>query len=204
MCRHREHRGPDRACHGRLAQCGAGRDGGAVRQRQHHQYDPQGASGQLSQLTGGNTELKPETSNSWTAGLTFTPEQVPGLTGSIDYFHIAIDGEVSTHPAAVIMSKCLADSDPVYCSQIVRNAATGSLTGATIAGGGYFIQTNVNVGAALVSGVDVQANYHLALGTSARSALPSMAPTCSTSSPRRCPGSTPTTAPACSAPPARP
>ena len=125
---------------------------------------PQGASGQLSQLTGGNTELKPETSNSWTAGLTFTPEQVPGLTGSIDYFHIAIDGEVSTIPAAVIMSKCLADSDPVYCSQIVRNPASGSLTGATIAGGGYFIQTNVNVGAALVSGVDVQANYHLPLG----------------------------------------
>ncbi len=125
---------------------------------------PQAANGQLSQLTGGNQNLSPETSNSWTAGLTFTPERVPGLTGSIDYFHIAIDGEVSTIPAAVIMSKCLADSDPTYCSQIVRNPATGSLTGATIAGGGYFIQTNVNIGAALSSGVDVQANYKLPLG----------------------------------------
>ncbi len=125
---------------------------------------PQATGGQLSQLTGGNPALKPETSNSWTAGLTFTPEAVPGLTGSLDYFHIAIDGEVSTIPAAVIMSKCLADADPVYCSQIVRNPSTGSLTGATIAGGGYFIQTNVNVGAALVSGIDVQANYRLPLG----------------------------------------
>jgi outer membrane receptor protein involved in Fe transport len=125
---------------------------------------PQGASGQLSQLTGGNQHLQAETSDSWTAGLTFTPERAPGLTGSIDYFHIAIDGEVSTIPAAVIMSKCLADSDPTYCSQIVRNPASGSLTGATIAGGGYFIQTNVNIGAALASGVDVQANYKLPLG----------------------------------------
>jgi iron complex outermembrane recepter protein len=125
---------------------------------------PQASNGQLSQLTGGNQQLAPETSNSWTAGLTFTPERLPGLTGSIDYFHIAIDGEVSTIPAAVIMSKCLADSNPLYCSQIVRNPASGSLTGATIAGGGYFIQTNVNVGAALVSGVDVQANYKLPLG----------------------------------------
>jgi outer membrane receptor protein involved in Fe transport len=37
------------------------------------------------------------------------------------------------------------------------------LTGATIAGGGYIVQTNVNIGAALVSGVDVQLNYRLDL-----------------------------------------
>jgi iron complex outermembrane receptor protein len=124
---------------------------------------PQASNGQLSQLTGGNLQLKPEQSHSWTVGANFTPEILPGLTGSIDYFHIAVDGEVGTIPAAVIMSKCLADSDPIYCSQIVRNPNTGSLTGATIAGGGYFRQTNVNVGAALVSGIDLQANYKLTL-----------------------------------------
>jgi outer membrane receptor protein involved in Fe transport len=33
------------------------------------------------------------------------------------------------------------------------------LTGAAIASGGYILQTNVNTGAALVSGIDVQSNY---------------------------------------------
>jgi len=124
---------------------------------------PQASNGQLSQLTGGNLKLHPETSSSWTTGFTVTPEAVPGLTGSLDYYHIKIQGEVGVIPAAVIMNQCLTTSNPTYCSQIIRNFASGSLTGATIAGGGYLIQTNVNVGAALVSGVDAQANYKLPL-----------------------------------------
>src|SRR5262249_27479818 len=50
-----------------------------------------------------------------------------------------------------------------YCSQLVRNANTFSLTGATIAGGGYIVQTNVNIGAAEVAGVDLQGAYKLDL-----------------------------------------
>ncbi len=120
---------------------------------------PQGSNGQLSQLTGGSQRLQPETSKSWTLGFTFTPEFAPGLTGSLDYFHIAVDKEVGVIPAAVIMSTCLASSTPLYCNQIVRSPNTGGLVGNNIPGGGYFIQTNVNVGAALVSGADAQLNY---------------------------------------------
>jgi outer membrane receptor protein involved in Fe transport len=124
---------------------------------------PQASNGQLSQLTGGNLNLVPETSKSWTAGFTFTPQIVPGLTGSVDYFHIAVDQEVGVLPASVIMSQCLANSNPLYCGQIVRSPNTGGLVGNNIPGGGYIIQTNINVGAALVSGVDLQANYKLTL-----------------------------------------
>ena len=53
----------------------------------------------------------------------------------------------------------------MYCSDIVRNAR-GGLSGVTVAGGGYILQNDTNTGAALVSGIDVQANYRrpLAMG----------------------------------------
>ena len=67
---------------------------------------PQGAAGQLSQLAGGNPDLKPEQAETYTVGLNFAPRQIPHFTGSIDYFHIAVKGEISTLPAAVILSNC--------------------------------------------------------------------------------------------------
>jgi outer membrane receptor protein involved in Fe transport len=123
---------------------------------------PQCTAGQCSQLTGGNPQLSPEESKSWTAGFTLSPEAVPTLSGSIDYYHIALTNAVGVIPASVIMSDCLATLT-AYCDQIVRSPATGGITGATIAGGGYIKQTNVNTGAALVSGVDLQLSYGLGL-----------------------------------------
>jgi iron complex outermembrane receptor protein len=120
---------------------------------------PQGAAGQLSQLTGGNPLLKPEEAETYTIGVNFAPAQIPHFTGSIDYWHIALTGEVGTIPAAVILNNCANTGSPVYCSQVVRSPNTGSLTGSTIAGGGYIVQTNINVGAVLVSGIDAQAAY---------------------------------------------
>ena len=123
---------------------------------------PQCVAGQCSQLQGGNPQLSPEESKSWTAGFTFTPEAVPTLSGSADYFHIALDGQVNVIPARVIMSDCLADLT-TFCDQIVRQPNTGSITGNAVATGGYIKQTNVNIGAALVSGVDAQLTYKLGL-----------------------------------------
>ena len=41
----------------------------------------------------------------------------------------------------------------------MRNPTAGALHGATVAGGDYILQTNINAGAAVVSGIDVAANY---------------------------------------------
>jgi iron complex outermembrane receptor protein len=131
---------------------------------------PQCTAGQCSQLTGGNTQLTPEESESWTAGFTFTPTAVPTLSGSIDYYHIALTDEVGVIPASVIMSDCLATLT-TYCDQIVRSPATGGITGNNLAGGGFIRQTNLNLGAALVSGVDLQLAYKLGLPANLGSAL---------------------------------
>jgi outer membrane receptor protein involved in Fe transport len=85
------------------------------------------------------------------------------LSGSIDYYHIKLKDAVGTISPAVIVSTCANTGDPIYCNQIVRSPNTGGLTGNSLASGGYIVQTQVNIGAALVSGVDVQLHYQLDL-----------------------------------------
>jgi outer membrane receptor protein involved in Fe transport len=109
-------------------------------------------------VNGGNPQLAPETADTWSVGLTFTPTTVPSLTGSLDYFHILLKGEIATIPSAITLQQCLATGEPAWCSQIVRTRA-GDLSGSNVAGGGYIVERDVNTGAALVSGMDIQMRY---------------------------------------------
>jgi outer membrane receptor protein involved in Fe transport len=114
--------------------------------------------GACGQVSSGNPQLAAEVADTWSFGLSFTPTALPNFTGSLDYFHISLTNEVGVVPANIILGQCLDTGNPAYCSQIVRTPQ-GELSGATIAGGGYMLQTNVNTGAALVSGIDLQSNY---------------------------------------------
>jgi outer membrane receptor protein involved in Fe transport len=125
-------------------------------------FIPQGAASQLAQLQGGNTKLQAETADTYTLGANFTPEFLPTFNGSIDYYHIKLTNGVGSIPASIVLNNCLATGDPTYCSLIVRSA-TGGLQGASVASGGYIIQTNLNVGEQVVEGVDVQLAYKLPL-----------------------------------------
>jgi iron complex outermembrane receptor protein len=119
-------------------------------------------SSQCGQVIQGNSHLKPEVAKTWSLGLSITPVAWPGFTASIDYYHIELDNQVNNYPFAVIFNGCALQNNPLYCSQIVRTPA-GSLTGATVAGGGYFLQTDYNLGVSILSGVDLQLNYRHAL-----------------------------------------
>ena len=124
---------------------------------------PQGTAAQLSEETSGNPNLKPEQADTYTVGVNFAPSQIPHLTGSIDYYHIQIKDEIGVIPYLLVLSNCADTGNPMYCSQIVRQPNTGSLNGNSVAGGGYVIQENYNLGTALNSGIDVQLNYKLGL-----------------------------------------
>ncbi len=117
---------------------------------------------QCGQLQGGNINLKPEEGNTVSFGVSFAPRAMPNLTGSIDYYRIDEKNVVGVIPADVILSNCLATGDPTYCSLIVRTSS-GSVTGSSVATGGYFVQTNLNTAKAKVAGIDVQLAYKLGL-----------------------------------------
>ncbi len=124
---------------------------------------PQAVSGQLAQVQGGNPKLQPEKAKSYSFGFLFSPTAVPNLTGSVDFWQIRIEGEVTSYPANVLVTNCLQTGSPLYCSQLVRSPTDFSLQGATVAGGGYIVQTNQNIASVLQCGIDLQTSYKLNL-----------------------------------------
>jgi iron complex outermembrane receptor protein len=113
---------------------------------------------QCAQLQGGNVGLKPEQAESITIGLNFAPSFIPNLTGSLDFYRITVRDEINVLSAPTILQRCLDTGDPTFCTLIVRTS-TGSISGSSVATGGYIVQTNLNVGAVAVKGIDAQAAY---------------------------------------------
>ncbi len=125
---------------------------------------PQCPANQCAVLTGGNTLLAPETAKTFTVGFTTRPHWVPGLTASLDYYHIDQKNTIGALPLDIILQRCLTTGNPTFCSQVVRNPVNGTIFGTSAAAGGYINGTNVNVGAGLNEGLDVQGAYVLPLG----------------------------------------
>ncbi|MGY2733522.1 TonB-dependent receptor plug domain-containing protein [Sphingomonas sp. UYP23] len=107
-------------------------------------------------LLGGNTKLQPETAHTLTAGVVFTPRAIRGFSLTVDYYRINIENAIGTIDQNLSVQQCVATSNPVFCSSVVRNAA------------GFVTRVNtlsVNTGTAKVAGIDVQANYARHFGT---------------------------------------
>jgi iron complex outermembrane receptor protein len=106
---------------------------------------------------GGNPRLLPETANTYTLGLVFTPARE--LSATLDYFDIRIEDTISSIDGAVIFGQCIDTGDPSFCSLITRDPLTGTLW----LGQGNVTAINQNIGKTRVSGVDAALNYRLAL-----------------------------------------
>ncbi|MES1156524.1 MAG: TonB-dependent receptor [Alphaproteobacteria bacterium] len=119
-------------------------------------------AGQCSVEQGGNVALKPETSDSFTAGFILTPSFLPGFVASVDYYRIAQDGVIGSIPATTILNNCLTTGDATACSRIHRTPQ-GYLFGDTVTGGGFIQNVLENLASAKNSGVDVQINSPLPL-----------------------------------------
>jgi iron complex outermembrane receptor protein len=116
--------------------------------------DPQtGTAYQIRAMTGGNPNLRPETSKTTTAGVTLSPPQVPRLTVSADYFDISIDNAISTIAPQTLITLC-SQGVQSLCSQIVRGP-DGLITTTSA--------TLLNFTRMSTSGVDLSLNYSIPL-----------------------------------------
>ncbi len=128
----------------------------------------QPTASQANVTAGGNINLKPETSNSYTIGTVIQPAIAPGLAITVDYYHIKITGAVSAPTAAGASAACFANitaasaTDPA-CTIIRRNPLTGGLDGDPATTPGLFTLLS-NLGVAQTSGVDVSVNYSRDIG----------------------------------------
>ena len=119
-------------------------------------------SGQTQSLTGGNPDLDPESSDTWTVGVVFKPSGVPDLSISFDYFDITVKDFISEGiEAQTTLTECLNTGNPAFCDLIAR-APSGTLS-AGIFGVG-FLRTNINIAEVNTSGLDVQVLYSADIG----------------------------------------
>jgi outer membrane receptor protein involved in Fe transport len=108
------------------------------------------ANSQIEGLFGGNPDLVPETSDTITFGAVITPAAIPGLTMTVDYYDIDVDGAISTIPVQNVLTDCFNGSVPEYCGLINRSAA-GLIDN--------IVLTNQNVAFLGAKGIDFQADY---------------------------------------------
>lgn len=124
------------------------------------------SAGQINNLGGGNTALGPEEADTTTLGIVFSPEALPGLTVSVDYYRIDIDKAISNASTTDILNGCYdATLNPglafnSFCALIFRNPLNGSFNGAEARG---VFTASSNLGRYRAAGYDVAVQYRLPL-----------------------------------------
>jgi len=74
----------------------------------------------------GNTDLKNERSNAWSAGLILNPRFIPGLTISADYLDIKLKDAISAFSASQVAAACYDDPNfpnNAFCPLITRDGS---------------------------------------------------------------------------------
>jgi outer membrane receptor protein involved in Fe transport len=111
-----------------------------------------GQTGRVSALTGGNPGLEPEVADTWTAGVVYQPEWLPGLGLSIDYYDIEIADVISTPSAADVLNRCAAGVG-AYCDLIVTDSSPFGIA--------YVKLTAANLAERKATGMDIEINYRM-------------------------------------------
>ena len=116
------------------------------------------SANQYNGLTGGNTNLKPETALTSSFGVQYTPSFLDNFRANIDYYDIKIEDVIQTIGADAILQDCLTSN--LFCGDIHRSSIGSLWIGNT----GYVVDQLANVGSLEEKGVDVELAYGLSLG----------------------------------------
>ncbi|MGY1408883.1 TonB-dependent receptor domain-containing protein [Luteimonas sp. A611] len=118
-----------------------------------------------SVLTGGNADLEPETSNSFSYGVVWQPSFVRGLDLTADYWEIDIDNVITSIAYGTIMNNCVNASggpDMGYCQFVHRHTTSGE--GHQVGEVDYVQAQYANLAGRKTRGIDFGAQYRFDLG----------------------------------------
>ena len=128
---------------------------------------------QANATTSGGTYLRPEKSDSYTAGVVLQPSFVPGFTITADYYNIKIKRAISQPAVGDLVNGCFGNStgggvtagsvaNPI-CALFRRNPVTGGLDGDPGTTQGLIFPSS-NAGYILTDGIDLGFNYRRDFG----------------------------------------
>ncbi|MFN3514779.1 MAG: TonB-dependent receptor [Phenylobacterium sp.] len=98
----------------------------------------------------GNTDLKPETADTYSVGVAIKPSFAPGLSLTVDWYEITIKDAIASQSATQIMNLC-ASQGGVFCSLITRDPGTGAVLN--------LLQGAQNLNEISTAGVDTTLRY---------------------------------------------
>ena len=119
---------------------------------------------QYNDIEGGSQDLEPEEADTYTAGFIFTPSFVDGLTVSVDWYDIEIEGAIQGIQAATTLEQCLLTGDPTFCSAINRDPNGSLWFGNPATLDNSIDARSTNIGFLATEGVDVEINYSFDVG----------------------------------------
>jgi iron complex outermembrane receptor protein len=105
----------------------------------------------IRQVTTGNPNLKPERGTTFTAGVAYEPAWLPGLTATVDYYDIRVEGVIASPTTQNVINFCASGSTS-YCQYVTRNSA-GTITQVTV--------PSLNLTSLHTNGVDIEADYNI-------------------------------------------
>lgn len=107
-------------------------------------------NGLIPGVTSGNTQLQPETADTFSAGFAFEPSAIPGLTLTADWYDITITDAIASQAAAQILGLCAARAG-AFCELVTRDPVTGAVSRLT--------QGAQNLSEIRTSGIDATVRY---------------------------------------------
>ena len=129
---------------------------------------------------GGNPNLTPEVSNSFTVGAVLQPRFLPGVSLTVDYYNIRINNAINTISPQQLVNRCYEDPvsiDNAFCALVNRRRdGTNNIADFTFAGqqgrrfagfpdfnvgivGNGFVNNPFNYAKLQTSGIDAALNY---------------------------------------------
>ena len=121
----------------------------------------QNPASQYNGLVGGNPDLDPESSDTYSYGFVVTPGFLPGFSFTLDYYDIKVEKLINNLGADFILGQCLTAGDPTYCERVHRSG-NGSIW---LGDSGFVDDPILNTGSLQISGIDAEANYRFDVGS---------------------------------------
>ncbi|MGI9249585.1 MAG: TonB-dependent receptor domain-containing protein [Pseudohongiellaceae bacterium] len=129
---------------------------------------PTSPAGQYNFLQGGNENLAPEESDTFSFGIIYSPSQVDGLDITLDYFDITVEKAIASISSQTILDECLGGNTSL-CGFINRgpngNLWLGNPGEASY---GYIEGLQTNIGFFGTTGFDITASYDIPLNDMGR------------------------------------
>lgn len=108
-------------------------------------------AGTLPETLAGNANVKPETAETFSYGLAYSPSWLTGFSLTADWYQVTIYNAISTPAAATALQLC-AQNAGNYCNVITRDPSTGQVLN--------FLSAYENLNKIKTSGLDTTGRYN--------------------------------------------